>query len=289
MNMPTSQPRVAAPGTALVGSGAPTDERMPMLRQYLRTALRWRYVIIGAVVGCILLGLIVTLLMTPKYTATATIEISREADKVTNIQGVDREASVADQEFYQTQYGLLQSRSLSERVATQLRLVDDPKFYEMFGATSDKPAFQLVNGRYPASGRAARQRAAGEILLKRLSVDPTRLSRLVDLHFTSPDADLSARVANAWAENFIQTNLERKIQATSYGRNLLQRQLADYKERLDASQRQLVGYASAEQIINLPSQTAGDNRTTSERAIVADDLSSLNTARSQSTADSSQA
>ena len=289
MNMPTSQPRVAAPGTALVGSGAPTDERMPMLRQYLRTALRWRYVIIGAVVGCILLGLIVTLLMTPKYTATATIEISREADKVTNIQGVDREASVADQEFYQTQYGLLQSRSLSERVATQLRLVDDPKFYEMFGATSDKPAFQLVNGRYPASGRAARQRAAGEILLKRLSVDPTRLSRLVDLHFTSPDADLSARVANAWAENFIQTNLERKIQATSYGRNLLQRQLADYKERLDASQRQLVGYASAEQIINLPSQTAGDNHTTSERSIVADDLAALNTALSQATADRIQA
>jgi uncharacterized protein involved in exopolysaccharide biosynthesis len=38
----------------------------------LRIALRWRYVILGAVAGCFLLGLIVTLLMTPKYTATAT-------------------------------------------------------------------------------------------------------------------------------------------------------------------------------------------------------------------------
>ena len=268
---------------------AASGDRLPILRQYLRIALRWRYVIIGAVVSCILLGTVVTLLMTPKYTATATIEISREADKVTNIPGVDREASVADQEFYQTQYGLLQSRSLLERVARQLRLVDDPKFYQMFGATSNDPAFQLVNGRYPVSGQAIRQRAAGEILLKRLNVDPTRLSRLVDLHFTSPNPDFSARIANSWAENFIETNLERKIQATSYGRNLLQRQLADYKQRLDASQRQLVGYASAEQIINLPSQTASDNRTTSERSIVADDLAALNTALSQATADRIQA
>lgn len=265
------------------------SERLPLLRQYMRIALRWRYVIIGSVIACVLLGLVVTLLMTPKYTATATIEISREADKVTNIQGVDREASVADQEFYQTQYGLLQSRSLSERVASQLRLVDDPKFYELFGAASDEPAFQLANGRYPASGRAERQRVAGELLLKRLSVDPTRLSRLVDLHLTSPSADLSAKIVNAWAENFIQTNLERKIQATSYGRNLLQRQLADYKERLDASQRQLVGYASAQQIINLPSQTTGDNRVTSERSIVADDLAALNAVLSQATADRIQA
>jgi len=47
----------------------------------------------------VLLGLIATLLMTPKYTAETTIEISRESNKVTDLQGVEREASIADQEF----------------------------------------------------------------------------------------------------------------------------------------------------------------------------------------------
>lgn len=273
-----------------VGVGAPASgETMPLLQQYLRIAMRWRYVILGTVVGCALLGLVVTLLMTPKYTAAATIEISRESDKVTDFQAVQREATIGDLEFYQTQYGLLKSRSLSERVATQLRLVDDPKFFEMFGGAPNAPAFEVVNGRYSAAGRATRQRAAGQILLKNLAIDPTRLSRLVEIRFTSPDAAFAAKVANAWSENFIQTNLERKIQATSYGRNLLQRQLAEYKERLDESQRQLVGYASAQQIINLPSQTSGDNRSTSERSIVADDLATLNTALSQATADRIQA
>lgn len=263
-------------------------ESPPIIRQYLRIALRWRYVILGTVAACVLLGLIVTLLMTPKYTAVATIEISRESSKVTDFQGVERETSVADQEFYQTQYGLLRSRSLSERVATQLRLVDDPNFFEMFGVAEEDPAFQQINGRYAAAGRAARQRIAGNVLRKNLSVSPTRLSRLVDVGFTSPDAAFSSRVSNAWAENFIQINLERKVQATSYGRNLLQRQLGQLKERLDQSQRQLVAYASAQRIINLPGQP-GPNGATSERSIVADDLAALNASLAQATADRIQA
>jgi len=290
MNVVTSNPHAGGPvnGPGLNDPQMADVEKIPAIRQYLRIAMRWRYIILGIVASCFLLGLIITLLMTPKYTATSTVEISRESDKVTDIQGVEREATTADQEFYQTQYGLLKARSLSERVAAQLRLVDDPKFFELFGVRSDRPAFQLINGRYPAGGSAERRRVAGDILRKNLSINPTRLSRLVDIGFTSPDAAFSARVANAWAENFIQTNLERKTQATSYGRNLLQRQLAQAKERLDESQRQLVTYASEQQIINLPAQ-GGDGTTTSERSIVADDLANLNAALAQATAERIQA
>jgi capsular exopolysaccharide synthesis family protein len=257
----------------------------PLIQQYLRIALRWKYVIIGITTACIVLGVIVTLLMTPKYTATATVEIAREASQVTSIQGVERETSVADQEFYQTQYGLLESRALAERVATQLRLVDDPEFYTMFGVKSESPAFKQTDNRYAAGGRAERQRVAGEILLANIKIKPARMSRLVDVAFTSPQAFFSARIANAWTENFIQTNLERKVQATSYGRNLLERQLQLQKQRLDESQRLLVSYASQQEIINLPAQGAANGSVTAERSIVADDLAALNTALTQAIAD----
>jgi capsular exopolysaccharide synthesis family protein len=291
MNLVASNLRGGLPtaGPVLVDPRGAEAERIPIIRQYLRIALRWRYVVLGVAATCVILGLIATLLMTPKYTAVTTIEISREANKVTDFQAVEREAGIADQEFYQTQYGLLQSRSLSERVATQLMLVDSQKFFELFGVSSNDPAFQLINGKYPATGRAKRQRVAGKILRDHLAVSPTRLSRLVDIKFTSPDADFSARVANAWAENFIQTNLERKVQATSYGRNLLERQLTQFKAKLDESQRQLVAYASAQRIINLPAQSGGEGGTTTERSIVADDLAALNAALSQATADRIQA
>ncbi|WNO53777.1 GumC family protein [Stakelama saccharophila] len=244
--------------------------------------MRWRFVIAGVVAACILLGLIVTLLMTPKYTATSMIEIAREGEKVTSFQGVERDVSVADQEFYQTQYGLLRSRSLAERVAVQLKLVNDPEFFSLFGVEGgDDPAFAMENGQYAASGRAERQRQAGQILLDHLSVDPDRMSRLVDINFTSPDPQFSAKVANAWGNNFITSNLERKAQATSYGRDVLKKQLAQLKDRLDESQRRLVNYASSEKIINLPAQGNGE----AERSMVADDLAALNAELARATAE----
>lgn len=262
------------------------DADRSILEQYLRIARRWRWVIMGVTAGFIMLGLIITLLMTPQYTAISTIEVSREADQVTAIEGVEREATAADQEFYQTQYGLLRARTLAERVASELNLVDNPAFFEMFGFDgAQDPAFEIANGRYPSQGRSTRQREAAQILLANVSIEPTRLSRLVDISFTSPDAAFSAEVANAWAKNFIETNLDRKVQSTSYGRDALQRQLAEYKDRLDESQRQLVAYASDQEIINLPAQPVDDGTTTQERSIVVDNLASLNSELNKATAD----
>lgn len=290
MNLVTSNPRGGMPkaGGVLADWRTTDSDRPPLIRQYLRVAMRWRYVILGITAACVLIGLISTLLMTPTYTAVTTVEIARESNKVTDLQGVERDASVSDQEFYQTQYGLLKSRSLSERVAMLLRLVDDPSFFEQFDVSLNKPAFQLINGRYPASGRAVRQRVAGEVLRAHINISPTRMSRLVEIGVTTPNPALSAMIANSWAENFIQTNLERKVQATSYGRNLLQQQLSQLKVKLDQSQRQLVGYASAERIINLPAQSS-DGKITSERSIVADDLAALNAALGQAVAERIQA
>lgn len=256
-------------------------EGSSVLQQYFRLALRRRWVIAGAVAAAIALGLIVTLLMTPQYTAESTIEISRESDQVTDFQGVERDVSVADQEFYQTQYGLLRTRTLAERVAVAMRLVDDPQFFEMFRVDVDGPAFEQRAGRYGTQGRSERQRVAGEVLLEHVTISPTRLSRLVDIQFTSPHAELSAQIANSWAENFIELNLERKVQSTAYGRSVLQRQLAEFKDRLDESQRQLVTYASEEEIINIPSPVEGG----ADRSIVAENLAKLNVELTDATAD----
>lgn len=280
--LPALEPITPAYGKAVAQDPAAGS----LIRNYIRIAQRWRWVILGLTVLALFLGLVITLLMTPRYTSTSTIEIAREAAKVTDIQGVEREASIADQEFYQTQYGLLRSRSLSERIATRLRLVDDPAFFDMFDFDpGDDPAFALTNGRYPSAGRDARRRQASEILLDNLSIEPTRMSRLVAIAFTSPDPSFSAKVANSWAENFIETNLERKVQATSYGREQLQRQLADYKARLDESQSQLVAYATNQQIINLPAQSDGAGNRTQERPLVADQLAALSTALTEAVAE----
>ncbi|MBB6505247.1 capsular exopolysaccharide synthesis family protein [Sphingomonas endophytica] len=258
--------------------------RLPLLRQYLRIALRWRYVVGGIIAGCLLLGIIITFVMTRQYTAATTVEISRESNNIVAIQGVEREAGLADQEFYQTQYGLLRSRSLAERVAGQLRLVDDPTFFKQFKVKSDAPAFDLINGRYSPTGRQVRQRVAGDVLLDHVDIAPTRLSRLVEIRVTTPSPELSAKIANAWTASFIQASLERRYQATSYARNFLENRLEQLRSRLEISERQLVSYASAQRIINLPAAQE-QGRTSTDRSILTDDLTALNTALTAATAD----
>ena len=84
----------------------PTRDNTPLALEYLRIANRWKYVILATIAGFLIFGLVITLLMTPKFTATVQMEISRESNKIVNLQGVEQEASDADQEFYQTQYGI---------------------------------------------------------------------------------------------------------------------------------------------------------------------------------------
>jgi capsular exopolysaccharide synthesis family protein len=269
-----------------LGGNAPS-----VLAQYLSVLRRRKLLIAGITIGALLLGLVATLLMTPKYTAVATLEIQREARNFTNVEGAESDQTQAvDQEFYETQYGLLKAKSLAERVATELRLYDKPDFFAMYGEETDE---MFVDGK-PVGGAAARGdrvRAAGEILLDNLSISPARLSRLVEIEFTSPDAGLSKQIVDSWAANFIQATLERRFEATSYARKFLEDRLGQLRSRIDQSERQLVNYASREGIINLPSSTpaAGEGGLTGERSIVADDLAALNREFSRATAERIQA
>lgn len=257
----------------------------PLLLRLLRIAKRWKWLLLGAVAIAVIAGMLITLLMTPLYTAEARLEIQRENYRIVEVRGVEPESSAVDLEFYQTQYSLLRGRSLAERVATDLRLYDNVGFFEMFGA--DEIVEQLNQGgaaNASAAARQARIRTAGVILLRNFEVRPIRMSRLVDIEFTSPDPALSAQVVNAWASRFIETTLARKFEATSYARTFLEQRLDQLRQRLEETERTLVGYAEQQRIINIPSASA-DGSTVSERPLIADDLATLNRELNQARAD----
>ena len=265
---------------------APTEQMgenyapgLPLLTQYARILMRRKYLIIGSIAAIMILGLVYTLMQTRQYTATSTMEIQRDGDRVVKLEGVERETSTSDMEFYQTQYGLLKARSLAERVARNMKLVSDPKFVAAY-------KFQPKPGSPPQSVEA-RNSAAASILLSGVLVNPVRASRLVAVGYTSPDPVLSANIANAWGKNFIEANLERRFESTSYARNFLEGRLEQLRQRLEESERQLVTYASNEKIINLPATTATvpGQASAPERSLVADNLAALNTDLSSATAD----
>lgn len=261
-------------------------DSVPVLTQYMRIAMRWRWLIGGSIAVCLAIGIIMTVLMTRMYTASVTLEIARDTAKVVNIQGVAPEAGSLDQEFYQTQYGLLQSRSLAERVVRELNLANNPAFLEMFevGETSSFLMDERPLDNSPIA-RERRLRDSISALLDNVSVSPVRASRLVSISFTSPNPELSARIANAWAKGFIETNMERRFDATSYARRFLEERLSQMRGRLDESERALVGYAAREKIINVGARTGSENSREGERSLISEDLVALNQALGEARAE----
>src|SRR5262249_16239548 len=89
--------------------------------KYFGIALQYRWLILAICSLALVIGFIVTFTSTPIYQATVTIQINRQAQKVVKFQD-ERDDAGEDQRFYQTQYDLLKSRSLAEKVASDLNL-----------------------------------------------------------------------------------------------------------------------------------------------------------------------
>lgn len=246
--------------------------------EYWRLIVKHRLLIAGAFLAAMVIGIAVTLVMTPQYTATATIQIDREAARVLNVDEVaPRESMIQGEEFFQTQYGILRSRSLTERVIDDLGLAASDAFLEQMGVTPPRREGGT------ASEQAARRRA--EVIRTvqlNLGVSPVRLSRLVTVSFESPDPALSARVANAFAENYIQANLDRRYESSSYAREFLEDRIEQTKTRLGQAEQQLVAYAANEQIINI--REAGQ-QTGEAQSLASSSLTALNSSLAQARAD----
>jgi polysaccharide biosynthesis transport protein len=282
---PTRQDHAPGEGTA--------PDAVPFVVQLLRIAKRRKWLLVGSITVALILGLIGTLLMTPLYTAAATLEIQRENNRIVDVRGVEPETSSYDLEFYQTQYGLLKARSLAERVATNMRLYENADFFAMFGATRQANALREGGRAANPAERAQRVRDAADILQANIKVAPARTSRLVDVRFTSPNPLLSSQIVNAWTQHFIEMTLGRRFEATSYARHFLEQRLEQLRQRLEESERELVSYASRQRIINIPSASTtggtGANVSVTERPLVAEDLASLNGALNAAIADRTMA
>jgi capsular exopolysaccharide synthesis family protein len=238
---------------------APNQSGIPEinLATLWRILYEWRWLIIGAVAVGVAVAIVVTLLTTPLYRASATLELNPPAVEIMeNNKGTQLMAS--DRQFLATQYGLLRSRALAERVAQQLNLAGNSEFLD-----SD-------------ADRATRQKIATGILAGNFAVDPVPDSRLVKISYSSPSPGLAARITNGFADNFINTNLERRYDASSYARNFLQGQIAKVKAELERSERGLVVYAQRQEIINT---SRGENGPSGDIAsLPGENLVSLNAA-----------
>ncbi|GHA85234.1 hypothetical protein GCM10009069_05450 [Algimonas arctica] len=173
------------------------------------------------------------------YKASASIEIQKQENQI--VDGAAEPGFIADAEFMATQYELLQSRVLAERVVNSLGLVNDPSFVDQ------------------SLDRVTRREVAARKIQENIRVEPEGRSRLVKVTYISPGRNEAASIANAIVDNFIESTLERRYNATAYARKFLTERIVQSRTALEQFELEVVGYAEDAGILDVPT---GENRTT---------------------------
>lgn len=232
---------------------------------FVRILRHWRWLILGVAALGLAAGIIISLLMTPIYRAWVTLEVNPPVVEIMDEKDGDRASAPSTWDFIATQVGLLSSRSLAERVAQDLNLANNPAFVP------------------PGGDASARLKAAAGKVAAGLHVTAPEEGQLIQFSYETESPQLAAQVANGIAESFIDSNLERRYEASSYARRFLERQIAKTRGDLERSERQLVAYAQAQGIINTASGSK-DDAGGDANSLQGQSLVSLNEALAQATA-----
>ncbi|MCB1639096.1 MAG: hypothetical protein KDI15_09635, partial [Thiothrix sp.] len=235
----------------IVASGAATRPYMPDfaqrqdnldLREFWRTLTRQKGLILAVLVIVLLLTLLFTLLSSPVYRATARVQVERETTKVIDVDFINPGDIRDTRDFYQTQFELIRSFGLVERVIDKLQL-DDSIIRRSLPA-------RLRDTILPDDTRDQKASLANAII-ENLTIEPIKNSRLVEVHFDGSSPEGSARVANAIVDTFIELNLERRFETTQNAQDFLTDRIKDAKTKLQEAEANLNRYAEENDIIML--------------------------------------
>lgn len=249
----------------------------------VRRNLKW---IVAIVLGTMVAGFVVTLLIVPRYVATAQVLVEQSADTIiegSNLQDTGSQQWDAER-FLKTQVDILNSRSLAERVAQSAKLVDSQAFYDAMGVRM--PQADDLDGAKPGASALADLRldTVVALLQDNLTVDLPVDSRVIKIQFRSTDPATSARIANLYAQSYLEANLNRKFESSAYARQFLANQLEEARSKVEASERELNQYSRAAGLIRLTGQGQNADRETT-LSVTNNSLVQVNSAASQATTD----
>jgi capsular exopolysaccharide synthesis family protein len=234
------------------------------IRDYVRVLYKRRWIAIPAFLIVFVTMTVNTLRETPLYQGRAQLLIEKDAPNVATLdQMFQSQEGWFNDEFYQTQNRILQSRSLAKRTIDQMKLWDAPR---LGNGPLPRAAFSptgllwsMVNGALslarrpfaqppsaPAETAEAEPRRGAETpaqsarideFLGGLSINPVRNTRIVEIRYTSTDPVFAAEAANAVATAYMQQNLEFKVSTSKEAGDFLTKQLQEQRAAVEASER----------------------------------------------------
>lgn len=233
------------------------------LRQVLLNLRRNIRLISAIIISITLVTLVVTLQLTPLYTATAKILIDTRQSNVVDVEAVLSGLS-SDSSTVDSQVEILRSQALAFRVIDTLDLMSDEEFNAALHQQSWYSAYNpivLVRGLLPSIERGAeeeeqaRRIATVEAFAQRLTVSRTGRTQVISINFTSEVPRKAERIANAIADAYLVDQLEAKYEAAQRATAWLDSRLRDLREQVQQTEETAELYRAAHGLIDADGST----------------------------------
>jgi succinoglycan biosynthesis transport protein ExoP len=217
------------------------EEREIHLRDYLRVIYKRRYTVYTFSAVVFIVVLIATLSATPVYLASTKVLI--EKVEPYNLSMVSPYYSTYDPDFYETQYQLIKSKSVAEKVVKMLDLENTYGSY-------------FKGAKISASGDRSKADVLANIISSGINVSPVKNSKIVDINFMSPNPGFATVVANSVAEAYIEEILDMRMSSSKYSIQWMAKKAEEEKSKLENSEKALQDYMKANSIVTLQDKVA---------------------------------
>jgi polysaccharide biosynthesis transport protein len=216
------------------------------LWDYVHVVLRRRTLVVAVFLAVACAAAVRSFLTRPVYQATAQILIERDDPNVLSFKGVTEEkAGGGIDDYYQTQYKLLQSRTLARHVVETSGLLNDA---ELGGPRTPE---QIAALRQSAPGMSPEMEGVVDAFLGRVRVQPVRNSRLVSVSFEAFRPELAATAANALSKAYIQQALDLRSGTSAEAGEWLGTQIAEQRKKVDELTARMRAVEQKDGIVNV--------------------------------------
>lgn len=230
------------------------------LKAYLWVFYKYRWTICAFFATVVLFTGIVTLTMTPRYMASTRIIIEKDNSNIVDFKelyAIDASA----QEFYQTQFKILESRTIASDVIDRQDLWKMPEF-------TSSAYTNASSARWEELSLNERERMINRFLAN-LKIQPVRNTRIVEISFVSERPETASDVSNLVVDAYLRYALRAKLEMDTGASSFLSEQIKQQRERLEESEKLLQQYKESYSIISLEEE---DKITISKLAKLSGDL-----------------
>ena len=232
----------------------------------------YRWTIATVAGGVFLTVLLVCLLITPKFSSKALIEVNREA-AIQNAGGPGSSPITNQVDDVQTEVAtdtnILQNSTLALAVINKLDLINHSPFTE--AVASDE------KGRSLDQSPKSRDKLV-KVFEKSLKVESLPETRLIQITFRSPDPSVASNVVNTLSDLFVDDSLKRRIDSDSGVSYWIGKELDSLRKQVEVSEQALADYEHKTGLagIDIANDQNGNGMAMQAHNTVLDRLTALN-------------